>query len=113
MSELIMEMPKCPVCGKPTTRGIGDTCHCGLMRLLSKIEDHYLSFKHEPKQWPKKGCPICGRPMQNVGKFHYWSSQFLMGDKPKDEGEGLERMLCDQPDHYCYVTKTWYDRNRP
>ena len=115
MSELITEMPKCPVCGNATVRGVGDGCHCGQARLLSKVEDHYLSFSHEPSNgWPKKGCPICGRPMQEAGKFHFltFQARLLIEEGPKDEGEGLERMRCDQSDHYCYVTKAWYNKNR-
>jgi hypothetical protein len=108
MSELMMEMPKCPVCGKPTVRGVGDSCHCGRARLLTSVEEHYLSFRSEPKEWPKKGCPICGRPMQEAGK---WMPLSFPG-MPVAEGEGLERMLCDQQDHFCYVTKDWYDKNR-
>lgn len=99
-----MERPNCPVCGKPTVQGIGDSCHCGKMRLLSDVDNHYLSFKAEPPSgWPEKGCPICGRPMQEAGKFH-----FIHIFEPERIGEGLERLLCDQPDHYCYVTKAWY-----
>jgi len=109
MSEVIMEMPKCPVCGKPTVRGVGDSCHCGRARLLTSVEEHYLSFRSEPKEWPKKGCPICGRPMQEAGK---WTPLSLPDMWPAPKGEGLERMHCDQQDHYCYVTKDWYDKNR-
>jgi len=111
MSELIMELPECPICGKPTVRGVGDSCHCGSARLLRSELNHYLSFKTEPPNgWPKKGCPICGRPMKEVGKWHSITVALLR--PAEDKGEGLERMLCDQLDHYCYVTKAWYEKNR-
>jgi len=107
----MLEKPKCPVCGNDVKiLHNPETFHCGAVRLLSKEEDHYLSFKSErpPNGWPKKGCPICGRPMQEAGRFQWL--RILASDPPRFEG--LERMHCDQSDHFCYVTKAWYDKYR-
>ena len=96
------ETPKCPVCGKPTVI-IDDHYHCGRVVLLSEIGDHYLGFRNLPEQLPKKGCPICGRTMVSIGR---WKALFTKKE------DGLDRMHCDQSDHYCYVTKRWYMENR-
>jgi len=95
-------MPKCPVCEDEAKEIDPGRFHCGRVRLLSQPEDHYLGFKTLPEKLPNKGCPICGRPMEDIGKF-----KWLFSEKE----EGLERMYCEKADHYCYVTKIWYNRH--
>lgn len=113
MSELVLEKkkdetltttPNCPVCGNKT-RKIDTHFHCGKVVLLSEVNDHYLGFGKLQDQLPKTGCPICGRPMRNIGKWKHWPVT------PNSRVEGLVRMYCDQQDHYCYVTKEWYIKN--
>jgi ribosomal protein L32 len=91
MSELMMamEMPKCPVCGKPLRPGTVNKYYCGQNHPVQEKEDHYLSVGEAPTEWPKKGCPVCGIPMR----------------------EAHDTMLCDQKDHFCNVTKDWYIEN--
>ena len=116
MSELVLEKrkeplktetPNCPICGNKTVR-IDTHFHCGRAVLLSEVGEHYLGFNKLPDKLPEKGCPICGRTMVNIGK---WRKLRLSSRDPIVE-EGLDRMHCDQLDHYCYVTKTWYIKNR-
>jgi endogenous inhibitor of DNA gyrase (YacG/DUF329 family) len=109
--QALQKKPDCPVCGKPTnplqqTNELSETdFHCGRTRLLIQNGDHYLSFKAKvlPKKLPNIGCPICGRPMEKAGRFRWAFSQ---------KEDGLPRMVCDQPDHYCYVTEAWYQLHK-
>lgn len=94
--------PKCPVCGNDCVK-IHDHWHCGKYILLSEKSDHYLGFRKLPDQLLERGCPICGRTMVNIGR---WKELFTRKER------GLERMNCDQSDHYCYVTNEWYKENR-
>jgi hypothetical protein len=106
METVIQKPPDCPVCGKPT-EDLKDCFHCGNVRLLRNVQDHYLSFKQLPKELPKKGCPICGKPMKNEGRF-----KWLFTGKE----DGLDRFYCDGSEaadgHYCYVTAAWYMLNK-
>lgn len=107
--QALQKKPDCPVCGKPTglpgraELPVVTGFHCGPVRLLTRIGDHYLSFKTLPQKLPDKGCPVCGRPMEKAGRFRWAFSQ---------KEDGVPRMVCDQPDHYCYVTEAWYQTNK-
>jgi hypothetical protein len=100
--QALQKKPDCPVCGKPTSL-LDPDFHVGRARLLIQNGDHYLSFKTLPKKLPNIGCPICGRPMEKAGRFRWAFSQ---------KEDGLPRMICNQPDHYCYVTEAWYQLNK-
>lgn len=90
----------CPVCG-----GERDL-YCGNSWILHKITDHYVIFPEElPKKLPKKGCPICGRPMEEAGKVK------KRMNRHKEVALGESRMSCDKSGHLVIVTEKWYQAN--